>query len=133
MFSSKPGKVQNRIDSLIGAGTRVEGNITFTGGLRIDGEVLGNVTAAGDEPTALVISEHARVEGEIHVSRIVVNGTIIGPVFASQFAELQPNSRVTGDLHYASIEIHLGSVVQGRLVHQGSAAKAVELKLASSN
>lgn len=133
MFGSKPGKVQNRIDSLIGAGTRIEGNVSFSGGLRIDGEVLGNVTATGEEPCALVISEQARVEGEIHVARIVVNGTIIGPVFASQFVELQPNARVTGDVHYATIEMHLGAIVQGRLVHQGAAAKAVELKLASSH
>ncbi len=129
----KSGKPQNRIDSLIGAGTTISGDISFVGGLRIDGEVKGNVHAAGDKPGMLVVSEHARVEGEIAVSHLVINGTVLGPVRAAEFLELQPRARVTGDVEYNNIEMHLGAVVQGRLVHQGIAAKTVELKLASSN
>jgi cytoskeletal protein CcmA (bactofilin family) len=133
MFS-KANKPQNRIDTLIGAGTSISGDITFSGGLRIDGEVKGNVrAAAGDKTGTLVVSEHARIEGEIAVSHAVINGTINGPVSSTESLELQDKARVTGDVAYSSVEIHLGAVVQGRLVHQGSTAKAVELKLASSN
>jgi cytoskeletal protein CcmA (bactofilin family) len=135
MFGKKPTKPQNRIDSLIGAGTRIEGNVIFAGGLRIDGEVKGDVRSAEGDLGTLVISEHARVEGAIHVSHMVVNGTIVGPVHATEFLELQPRSRVTGDVHYASLEMHLGAVVDGRLVHAVAAAaeaKPVELKLAKS-
>lgn len=133
MFSKKSPKAQNRIDSLIGAGTSIEGDITFSGGLRIDGEVKGNVRAVGDQASTLVVSEHARIEGEVSVSHVVVNGTVIGPVRSSEFLELQPKARVTGDVEYSSIEMHLGAVAQGRLIHQGTLAKAVELKLATSN
>lgn len=129
----KASKPNNRIDSLIGTGTIIEGNVTFTGGLRIDGEVRGNVCASGDQPGTLVVSEHARIEGEVSVSHLVVNGTMTGPVRSSEFLELQPRARVTGDIEYNTIEIHLGAVVQGRLVHQGEAVKAVELKLAASH
>lgn len=129
----KSSKPQNRIDSLIGAGTTISGDISFVGGLRIDGEVKGNVRSAGDQQGTLVVSEHARIEGEINVSHLVINGTVIGPVQANEFLELQPRARVTGDVEYSNIEIHLGAVVQGRLVHQGTLAKTVELKLASSN
>ena len=133
MLFHKSGKPQNRIDSLIGAGTTISGDVSFVGGLRIDGEVKGNVHAAGDQPGTLVLSEHARVEGEISVSHLVVNGSVLGPVRATEFLELQPRARVTGDVEYNNIEMHLGAVVQGRLVHQGALAKTVELKLASSN
>ena len=133
MFSRKAPKPQNRIDSLIGVGTSIEGDRSFSGGLRIDGEVKGNVRAAGDQPSTLVVSEHARIEGEVSVSHVVINGTVIGPVRSGEFIELQPKARVTGDVEYSSIEMHLGAVVQGRLVHQGPPAKAVELKLATSN
>ncbi len=133
MFSRKSPKPQNRIDSLIGAGTSIEGDVSFSGGLRIDGQVKGNVSATGDQASTLVVSEHARIEGEVSVSHVVVNGTIIGPVRSSEFLELQPKARVTGDVEYSSIEMHLGAVVQGRLIHQGTPAKAVELKLATSN
>ncbi|MEZ5614869.1 MAG: polymer-forming cytoskeletal protein [Rhodocyclaceae bacterium] len=129
----KSTKLQSRIDSLIGTGTKIEGDVTFVGGLRVDGEVKGNVRSMGDDGGTLVISEHARVEGEIHVSHLVINGTIIGPVHSSEFLELQPRARVTGDVQYNSLEMHLGAIVQGRLVHQGGTGKAIELKLASSN
>jgi cytoskeletal protein CcmA (bactofilin family) len=129
----KSSKPQSRIDSLIGAGTKIEGDVTFVGGLRVDGEVKGNVRSTGDGGGTLVVSEHARIEGEIHVSHLVINGTIIGPVFSSDFLELQPRARVTGDVQYSSLEMHLGAIVQGRLVHQGGTGKTVELKLASSN
>jgi len=133
MFSKKAPKPQGRIDSLIGAGTSLAGDVTFTGGLRVDGEIKGNVRSADDQPTTLVISEHARIEGEISVSHLVINGTVIGPVHASEFLELQARARVTGDVEYSTIEMHLGAIVQGRLVHQGLPAKSIELKLAASN
>ncbi len=135
MFTKKANKPQGRIDSLIGAGTKIEGSIAFTGGLRVDGEVKGDVRATGEQPSTLVVSEQACIEGEISVSHLVINGAVIGPVFSSEFLELQSHARVTGDVQYNTIEIHLGAVVQGRLVHQGAltAGKSKELKLASSN
>ncbi|TRZ64543.1 MAG: polymer-forming cytoskeletal family protein [Rhodocyclaceae bacterium] len=134
MFAKKSNKPLGRIDSLIGVGTRVEGDVTFEGGLRVDGEIKGNVlSASGEQHSSLVVSEHARIEGEISVSHLVINGTVIGPVSSSELLELQSHARVTGDVQYNTIEIHLGAVVQGRLVHQGASAKMTELKLASSN
>ena len=132
MFFKKSSKPQGRIDSLIGVGTMIEGDITFSGGLRVDGEVKGNVRVEEDKTGTLVISEQARIEGEVHVTHVVVNGTVEGPVHASEFLELQPNARVTGDVHYTNLEMHLGAVVQGRLVHQSAGLKAV-LKIATAN
>jgi cytoskeletal protein CcmA (bactofilin family) len=135
MFGRKgDSKPQNRIDCLIGAGTAVEGNITFNGGLRVDGRVRGNVTAADGKPGTLVLSEQAQIEGEIRVSHVVINGTVIGPVHAAEYVELQPKASVTGDVHYKTLEIQLGAVVQGRLVHQSHAKpeKVVQFKPASA-
>jgi cytoskeletal protein CcmA (bactofilin family) len=131
--NDKSSKPQSRIDSLIGAGTKIEGDVTFVGGLRVDGEVKGQCPFDGRWRRHLVVSEHARIEGEIHVSHLVINGTIIGPVYSSEFLELQPRARVTGDVQYNSLEMHLGAIVQGRLGASGGTGKAVELKLASSN
>lgn len=130
--SSKGSSPQSSIDSLIGAGTRIEGNVVFVGGLRVDGEVRGNISSDNGQEGTLVISEKASVEGEISVGHVVINGTVIGPVCASESLELLPAARVTGDVEYHQIEIQQGAVIQGRMVHQIS-AKNVELKLASSN
>jgi cytoskeletal protein CcmA (bactofilin family) len=129
MFGKKPTP-QKRIDALIGAGTAVRGDIVFEGGLRIDGQVVGNVTAAEGKPATLVVSEQARIEGRVEVSHVVINGQVHGPVHA-EYLELQPKARITGDVAYKSIEMHVGAVVQGRLdpgsAEPGSAA-VVELK-----
>ncbi|MDB5798909.1 MAG: polymer-forming cytoskeletal protein, partial [Paucimonas sp.] len=97
-------KTKNTIDSLIGLSTRIKGDLHFKGGLRIDGIVHGNVTADPDEPSMLVISEHARVEGEVRVAHLVVNGEILGPVHSSELLELQPHARITGDVYYKALE-----------------------------
>lgn len=124
---------QKRIDSLIGTGTVVEGDVTSSGGLRIDGTVRGNVTTANGEPGTLVVSEQARIDGEIKVSHVVVNGTVNGPVTANDFLELQAKARIVGDIEYRSLEMHLGAVVQGRLHHaEPGTASVVELKRASA-
>ena len=133
MFGSKKRNLpQNSIDSLIGVGTRVEGNLVFRGGLRVDGEVKGNITSENNQEGTLVISEKATVGGAITVGHLVVNGTVIGPIFASETLELLPSARVTGDVEYHQIEMQQGAVIQGRLVHQVS-AKTVELKLAAGS
>ena len=130
MFGKKRSRPQNRIDCLIGSGTMIEGNITFSGGLRVDGHVRGNVMATDDKPGTLVLSEQARIEGEIRVSHVVINGAVVGPVHAMEYVELQTKSNVTGDVYYRTLEMHLGAIVQGRLVHQpeGKSDKVVQLK-----
>ena len=133
MFGAKKVNApQSSIDSLIGVGTRIEGDIVFTGGLRVDGEVRGNIRSSNELEGTLVISEKASVEGAISVGHVVINGSVIGPVCAGESLELLPSARVTGDVEYHRIEMQQGAVIQGRLVHQVN-AKNVELKLASSN
>lgn len=133
MFNKKHSKPQNRIDSLVGAGTTIDGDMSFSGGMRIDGQVNGNVIAAPGKPSTLVLSEHAKVNGEVSVTHLVVNGTISGPVTASEYLELQGKAKVSGDVHYKTLEIQLGAIVEGRLIHSSAAAedKVVAFKLSS--
>jgi len=120
---------QKRIDSLIGERTVVTGDVVFTGGLRIDGQVRGNVTAANGEPSTLVVSGQARIDGEIRVSHVVVNGVVNGPVVANDYLELQPKARIAGDVTYKTLEMQVGAVIQGRLIHaEPGSASVVELK-----
>ena len=134
IFGKSASKPQNRIDSLIGAGTDILGNITFSGGLRIDGNVRGDIVAVDGKPSTVVLSEKARVEGEIRVSHVVVNGTVVGPIIGAEYLELQPKAVVTGDVSYRTIEIHLGAVLQGRLLHEDDARseKVVQIKSAAA-
>ena len=130
MFGSGHSKPQNRIDSLIGAGTRIVGDVHFAGGLRVDGEIDGSIIPSPGKPSTLVLSEHARVNGEVNVTHLVVNGEVTGPVNVAEYLELQSKSKVTGDVHYKTLEIQLGAVVEGRLIHLADTSeKVVALKL----
>ncbi len=126
----KQGSAKATIDSLVGVGTVIEGNIRFTGGLRIDGEVRGNVSSQGDKPSMLVLSENAKIVGAVQAANLVINGVIEGPVQADVLMELQPKARVTGDIRYKALEMHHGAVVEGALSHHDSARPG--LKLASA-
>jgi len=123
MFSKKHSKPQTQIDSLIGVGTTIDGNLNFSGGLRIDGQINGNVVAAEGKPSTLVLSEHAQVNGEVNVTHLVINGTINGTVYASDYMELQSKAKVNGDVHYTTLEIQLGAIVDGHLLHSNTATQ----------
>lgn len=118
------------IESLIGASTVIEGDIVFKGGLRIDGEVRGSVTAEDGAPSMLVLSERGAIRGSVRASSLVINGTIEGPVHAEETIELQPKARIRGELRYRGLEIHQGALVDGVLTHLET--ERPSLKLASS-
>jgi cytoskeletal protein CcmA (bactofilin family) len=129
MFNRKP---KNSIDTLVGGTTRVQGDIRFTGGMRIDGHVKGNVVAETGKPSLLVISEQARIDGEVRVAHLVTNGEINGSVFSSEMLEMQPKARITGDVNYKKLEMHAGALVAGKLSHEQPAEPVLQLAMAKA-
>lgn len=125
-------KAQPPIRSLIGEGTRLLGDVNFSDGLRIDGEVLGDVCAVGDGPSLLVISEKARVHGRVKAGHVIINGEVRGPVEAAEMLELQPKAHVVGDVRYELLEMHAGARIEGELRHATADGRPA-LKLAASN
>jgi cytoskeletal protein CcmA (bactofilin family) len=123
---------KSAIDSLIGLSTRIDGNLYFRGGLRIDGEVHGNVIADPGESSVLVISEHARICGEVRCANMVINGQVVGPVYSSELVELQPNARIVGDVYYKLLEMHGGALVSGQLTHQFEGETPLHLALSEA-
>ena len=106
---------QPPIKSLIATGSKIEGNLRFTEGLRVDGQVVGDLRANPDQPSILVISEEAIVQGAIDADHVIINGTVNGPVNARELLELQPRARIEGDITYKALEMHQGAVISGTL------------------
>jgi cytoskeletal protein CcmA (bactofilin family) len=129
MFFKKSNRIQNSIDTLIGADTRIEGDIHFSGGLRVDGTIRGKVSEPIASPSTLILSEHGSIEGAVSASKIVINGKVTGPVRAGQFIELQPKAHITGDVYYKSLEMHTGAVIEGRLVYLGESAQEQDVSV----
>lgn len=103
------------IKSLIAQGTCIEGNIKFTDGLRVDGEIIGNIQANPGSASILVLSETAVVTGQIQADHVIINGRVLGPVHASELLELQPKARIEGDVAYKALEMHQGATISGQL------------------
>lgn len=118
MFNGKNSRPAARIDTLIGRNTEINGNVTFGGGLHVDGRVHGNVSAADSPDSLLSVSQHGVVRGEIRVPHVTINGTVEGDVYASQRLEIGAGARVTGDVYYNLIEMSVGAAVDGKMVHK---------------
>ena len=130
MFNKKK---QPPIKSLIAEGSQIVGNISFTDGLRVDGSIVGNISAGEDVASILVISEIASISGEITADHIIVNGTVKGPIHARKMLELQPKARIEGDVEYAALEMHQGALITGQLRPILLEGEKPTLKLAANN
>jgi cytoskeletal protein CcmA (bactofilin family) len=130
-------KAQPPIKSLIASGTRIEGNMKFDEGLRVDGEVFGDIQSSAEGTSMLVISEAAVVQGAIQADHVIINGTVRGPVHARELLELQPKAKIEGDVSYVALEMHQGATISGQLRPLVAGASADEekplLKLASKS
>jgi cytoskeletal protein CcmA (bactofilin family) len=124
--------LQGRSDSLIAAGMRVEGNVIFSGILKVEGEVKGSVSAAeAASVSQLILGEYGRIEGDVRVAQLVTNGQIVGAVTVLDSLEMQPKAKIVGDVEYASIEMHQGAVIDaGKLLFR---ARVGEQNVGSSD
>ncbi len=120
----KPGQ-SARVDTLIGRHVELRGDLLFSGGVHVDGKVCGNVHAIDDEPSSmLVLSRHGTIEGEIRVPHLLVNGLVVGDIYATDSVELAASARITGNVYYNRIEIAMGAEINGSLVHLDDSAEA---------
>ena len=122
MFGKKKGFKAARIDTLVGQGTCITGDLVFTGGLHVDGTIEGNVIAEEGSTALLILSEYGKIEGEVKVPNMVLNGEIVGDVYGSTRVELAPKARVKGSVYYNLIEMAIGAEVNGGLIHQPQGA-----------
>lgn len=111
-----------QIDTLIGRGTNIQGDLEFLGGVHIDGRVTGSVRGASGAPSAISVSEHGVVEGSVEASQVVLNGAVHGDIYGTERVVLGAKARVRGNVHYGAIEMALGAEIQGRLVPRSDEA-----------
>jgi len=120
MFKPKPSK-KAEIDTLVGAKTRINGDVEFVGGFHLDGHINGNVKSELGSGATLSVSEQGCIEGSVVVTNIVLNGIVKGDIEASDRVELGPKARVLGSVQYATIETAVGAQINGKLIHRGAA------------
>jgi cytoskeletal protein CcmA (bactofilin family) len=121
-----------KIDSLIGQNTEIKGDVIFTGGLHVDGKIVGNVSA--EEPGSLLtLSDHGVIEGEVRVPSIILNGEVKGDVHVGERVELAARGRVDGNVYYNLIEMAIGAEVNGKLVHRSDEERRALTHMANAD
>ncbi|MCU7852891.1 MAG: polymer-forming cytoskeletal protein [Candidatus Thiodiazotropha sp. (ex Monitilora ramsayi)] len=116
-----------KISTVVGSGSEIRGDIQFSDGLHVDGVIKGDVISGPEDSLAtLTLSELGTIEGNVKVANVMLNGTVVGDVVASNRVELAPKARITGTLTYALLEMSMGAEVNGKLIH---AAEQDPLKL----
>lgn len=116
------------IDTLIGAKTKIKGDISFSGGFHVDGNVVGSIVADGGPDSVLSISDQGSVEGEVRAPHVIINGVMKGDVIASERVELAAQARVHGNVHYKVLEMAAGAQITGRVVREDEPRKQLETR-----
>jgi cytoskeletal protein CcmA (bactofilin family) len=122
MFGRKKNSISGRIDTLIARSARLQGDVEFSGGLHLEGHVIGHVRTQAGEAATLWVSEQGCVEGSVDVPNVVLNGTVKGDVHARDRVVIGATARITGNVHYGTIEMALGAQVSGKLIPMGAGA-----------
>lgn len=118
MFSSKDKAAARHYDTLISKKTEINGDVKFSGGLQVEGVIKGNLMADADSGAIVRISDTGRIEGQITAPNVVINGTVIGDIHATDYIELAKKARIEGNVHYHMMEMVMGAEVNGKLLHQ---------------
>ena len=115
MFFKKKKKKLEVINTLIDIDNVIRGNYSYSGGLRLDGKIYGDLIVEEDSGGTLIMGEQSRIRGSVVVETAIIAGQIHGDVKCYGYLELQPGSAIDGDIEYNLIEIHAGARVNGQL------------------
>ena len=107
-----------KVSTVIGQETAINGDVGFSGGLHLDGTIKGKVSGEAETQSTLTVSEQGKVEGDVYVDNLILNGAVVGDVYARERVELATNARVTGTVYYRLLEMAMGAEVNGQLVHK---------------
>ncbi|MDB4040024.1 polymer-forming cytoskeletal protein [Methylophilaceae bacterium] len=124
----KKKKKLGAIDTLIDIDIVIKGNTSYSGGLRLDGKIYGDLTVVEDSGGTLIMGEKSRIKGSVMVEIGIIAGEIIGDVKCYEYLELQPGSIIKGNIEYNSIEIHAGAIVNGELRQVSKTQKKLPFK-----
>lgn len=118
MFGKKQKKTieVTKLSSLVADNLHVVGDVLFSGGLRIDGKVEGNVLGKRGEKSLVVLSEKGCIVGRVNAYDAVINGTVTGDLEVEHFLELQPGARIFGNISYRQLQMECGATVDGKLL-----------------
>jgi len=110
MFNNKKTQKIDQIDTVVGPGTKFQGNIEAIGIVRVDGFFNGGIVTQGD----IIVGENGDVEGKLKARNIIIAGTSKANLICEAKLHIKSNGKVIGDVEVDSIVIEEKAVFQGQ-------------------
>ena len=107
----------DRVEAILGRGSKVVGTLTFVGPAELDGQIEGEVIAQD----RLTIGESAVLQAKVTGAEIIVKGTVNGDIFATKRLALKRPAKVVGNITTATLSIEEGVVFEGKSSMSGAA------------
>ncbi|MBW7861063.1 MAG: polymer-forming cytoskeletal protein [Rhodocyclaceae bacterium] len=134
MFGRKQKKTieVNKLSSLIADNLRIVGDVYFSGGLRVDGHIEGDVIGRNGDKSLIVLSEKGSIIGRVQAYDAVINGSVKGDLEVEHFLELHSNARIAGNISYRQLQMDCGAGIEGQLVRVSEPEQEMRLIGSSS-
>ena len=107
----------DKVETIIGKDVVIQGDLIFSGGLYIEGKVVGKVLSNNSADSILTLAPEGSVDGEIRVTKAIISGRLLGDVYSSERIALTESAQIQGNIHYKLLEITAGAMVSGQLIH----------------
>ncbi len=128
MLGQKKSKLSGfdaeKVATIIGKDVVIQGDLIFSGGLYIEGRVVGKVLANQTADSLLTLAPEGSVDGEIRVAKAIISGRMLGDVFSTERIELTETAQIQGNIHYQLLEITAGAMVSGQLIYDSKKSES---------
>ena len=116
MFGKKSKIVIDSISRVLGESTRLDGRLVFSGTMRIDGSIDGEIFGEKRDGVrnTLIIGEKARVSGDIHADTVINGGKVVGNIFAAQRVAIHDPGELIGDVETSELTVEEGVIFHGK-------------------
>ena len=106
---------QQELDTILGGGANLQGDLVIKGGARVDGRVKGTLRVEGH----LVVGKTGVVDGEVRAHSALVAGSVKGKLLVQERAEFEAGARFHGDLECKRLVVHDGVIFDGTCTMTG--------------
>lgn len=99
------------LTAFIDQGSEFEGKLSFKDTVRIDGSFTGEIRSEN----TLIVGETGEIHAQVHSKAVLVSGTVVGDIFATQKLTLHKTARIQGNIEAACLVVEDGAVMNGQV------------------
>lgn len=110
--------------TVISRGVKIEGKLSCSGNIRLDGEVQGDISSQG----VVIIGENGGVNGQINADSVTIGGKVTGTIRAKDKVVLEAKANLKGDIITKTLLVEAGAIFNGnsKMGNSGSISDSID-------